>query len=145
MNKYHYSPYVKQRTKNSVLLTNKKILLIGIGVIVLSSLGLIKTTLENHRLDVWVVDSKQKLVQLEQENQNLTDNLNYVSSLNYHEKKAKEKLNMQESGEQVIAIQGIDASQALPVDQEENPTPTPVLPNWSYWYNFFLSADPPRV
>lgn len=76
-----------------------------------------------------------KLERLRQENIELKKGLEYVSSSEFIEKEAREKLGMGREGEQVVIlpenVEEIVLRQAQDEKEEE-------LPNWKKWYRLFF-------
>jgi len=75
-----------------------------------------------------------KLESLRQENIDLKTELEYVSSPEFIEKEARDKLGMAEEGEQVVVLPKNVEEIVLP-RQEEKPEE---LPNWKKWYRLFF-------
>ncbi|MEI6222397.1 MAG: septum formation initiator family protein [bacterium] len=143
MRPYVHSPYThnaRRRPAGSGL-SPRTLLIIGICLISLSTIGLVKTIWENHNLDQWTTELNKEYAIANEENTKLKEDLNYMGSLNYHDKKAKETLNMKEPGETVITIKGIEAGNTKLSDFKPKAPPTPVPPNYVQWYNVFFGKE----
>ncbi len=143
--KYVARPTQTKRSRGMHPFTRKR-LLIGIGIgVALMSMALFNVMRENYRLDTWIADIQQRVTQQQNKNVALQDELEYVSTLNYHVKKAKDYLNLKEPGEQVIDIQTDRNSRDRNESLGEKPTPTVVLrSNQAEWYAVFLDEEPYR-
>jgi cell division protein FtsL len=77
-------------------------------------------------------ESKQELLGLEKENNELKSKLNEVNSPYYLEKEGRDKFLLKKPNEEVLVIQS-------PESLEESKTHSKyTLPNWKKWYNLLL-------
>jgi len=141
--KYSGKQKAHKRSRKMPPLTRKRItIVVGIGVALLS-INLISVMRENYKLDTWIADLKNNVDEQQNKNQQLKDELEYVSTLNYHVKKAKDYLNMKEPGEQVIDVQSDKSTATLEKElTKEEPTPVVKRSNSAEWSEVFWGKEP---
>lgn len=75
------------------------------------------------------------------ENSDFQERIAYFESLDYKKKEAKDKLNLQSPGEQVVVIKPSQAKDILAVPEEQKPKELPVADtrsNLQKWWDYFF-------
>ena len=136
----------KKADKKSVksVLTSKFFLLLCTVLIMLFSVSVVKELLRRIEINKEISTLEQEIGVLESNNQELANLIDYINSSRYQEKEIKARLNLQESGEQVVFVpqNGRTNSVMLPdaetginanIDQSGNA-------NYTKWWNYFFQS-----
>jgi len=111
-----------------------KFFLIFCVVIFLAILfSLAKGTIKNYRVDYEVQDLQKEISNLERQNEEFTQLINYLKSENFIEQEAKLKLGLKKSGENLVVIPQTGAT--IPVKEENT---NEQLSNPAKWWAYFF-------
>lgn len=112
-------------------------------VLVLIGISLGKVVYRKRQIQKEIEGLQAQINQLGQENNDMQNLTSYLSSTDFQEKEAREKLNLQKNNEKMIVLQkdvvpensqpqnDPSASQAPPEDNS---------PNWQKWWHFFFAS-----
>ena len=141
--KYTYQHKPLRQAKSRIPISNKRLFVIAGVLVAFISFNLIRLFGENYKLDVWLANVASNAAKEEEKNKQLRDELEYVSTMNYHLKKAKDYLNLKEPNEQVVDIKS-DKSKETSGEKNPEAEKTPIVPkpNWLEWADVFFSKDP---
>lgn len=122
-------------------------LVIGIVILALVVLGLFgysvsKENAKNRAVEKEILSLQAQADSIKKENMALNERLAYLSSKDYQEVQAKDKLNLQNPGESVVIIapKSLESgSVAQPVKDEVAPV-ADTTPNYRKWTAYFFSA-----
>lgn len=88
---------------------------------------------------------QQQASELEGENQDLQEMINYLKTDDFKEKEAKDKLNLIKEGEQMILVkENVFAGKIDLENKEDDKGPELVVhrENYYYWWHYFFSIKP---
>ncbi len=105
------------------------VIVIGLYLVWISAKGLWDLRKAGRRLD----ESKERLIQVRGENQELKLRLDEVTSSGFIEKEAREKLGLQKPGEVVVILPTGGEIKELGIQEKEV-----VLQNWEKWWRLFF-------
>jgi len=116
--------------------------LVGLTVLVLIGISLGKEAYRKKQIQKEIEKLETQINQLGQENSDMENLIGYLSSAEFREKEAREKLNLQKDDEKMIVLRK-DAVQP----KSENPDETGSTqaaredhsPNWQKWWKFFFA------
>jgi len=88
------------------------------------------------------IEGLQKEAQkISKENSDFQERIDYFGSQEYIEREAKDKLNLQSPGENVVVIKPSQAKEVLVHSEEQTPKESPILdarPNLRKWWDYFF-------
>lgn len=111
-------------------------------MLVLIGISLGKETYRKHQIQKEIDELQSQIEGLNKENSQLGDLLSYLSSSDYQEKEAREKLNLQKADEKMIVLQkeiGAQQSKNENVNSNEQAPVEDNSPNWQKWWKFFFT------
>lgn len=128
-------------TKLSAKIFSGIFFLAGFGVLVWIGISLGKEAYRKRQIQKEIEGLQSQVQQLDQENNDMEGLIGYLSSTDFQEKEAREKLNLQKNDEKMIVLQ----KEVVPMDSRsastENTSQSPAedhSPNWQKWWNFFF-------
>lgn len=104
------------------------------------SLG--KETYRKRQIQKEIEGLQADIQKMNQENSELSNLISYLSTSEFQEKEAREKLNLQKENEQMIVLKkDLEPAQASPEDVREiyPATEENTKPNWKKWLTYFFS------
>lgn len=132
-----------EKTKLSAKIFSGIFFLAGLAVLVLIGISLGKETYRKRQIQKEISGLQSQIDKLGQENSDMENLISYLSSREFQEKEAREKLNLQKDDEKMIVLRK-DAVQ--PGNQPENNTsssqtpPEDNSPNWQKWWKYFFAS-----
>jgi len=151
--RFHYCPdakFLKQKvakrnSQNSNLsarIFSGIFFLAGLTVLVLIGISLGKEAYRKRQIQKEIDGLQIQISQMSQENSDMENLIGYLSSTDFQEKEAREKLNLQKGDEKMIVLRK-DAVQ--PNNQPEKAesavvAPEDTSPNWQKWWRKFFAA-----
>lgn len=147
---YHSSPNeilknVRRRhldkTNSSAKLVSGIFFLAGLAVLVYIGVSLGKEIYRKRQIQKEIDGLQAQIDKMGQENGDMGNLISYLSSTDFQEKEAREKLNLQKSDEKMIVLQKEVAPQASQPENDANNPPAPAedtSPNWQKWWNHFF-------
>ncbi len=135
------------------VLSSKIFLFIVIFVLIFLLIGLVRETYRKHQLSNEINQLKENIDELEGDNQQLSDLMDYFKEDSYLEKEARIKLNLKNPGETVVVlskdiIDGVEVVRKGSAETEElNNTDIDLEDSsniepanyWKWWEYFFTS------
>lgn len=94
----------KEKTFWRRILYSQLVIVVGIGFIVMFSIGISKRMVRQHQLDKEVSGLNREIARLEKSNQEFNRLLTYLNSNDFLEEEARMKLGLKKEGEQVAII-----------------------------------------
>jgi cell division protein FtsB len=132
----------REKTKIGVKFFSGIFFLGGLVVLVLIGISLGKETYRKHQIQKEIEHLQSQIEELNKENSQLGDLMTYLSSQDYQEKEAREKLNLQKADEKMIVLQkelgAQDKKDENAATNEQVPTEDN-SPNWQKWWKFFFT------
>ncbi len=137
------------KTKNfSAGRPKKKSILVKIGlvagtvVLVLIIISIAKEIYQKNQIQKQIDELQQEAEKINKNNSSLQDKIAYLGSQDYQEKEAKDTLDLQSPGENVVVVQPSAAKESL----DNNPEAVPNIPapqaaetsNPVKWWNYFF-------
>lgn len=126
--------------KKSGSLLAKIFLLAGVVVLFFAVAAVFKQTQKKKQIQKEIKKIEEEAERINRENTDLQEKIAYLESRDYQEKEAKDKLNLQASGEQVVVIkpsivkEAVNSNENPPVKTEE----TPKISNPKKWWDYFF-------
>lgn len=117
--------------------------LAGLAVLVLIGISLGKEVYRKRQIQKEIEGLQSQISQMGQQNGDMENLISYLSSTDFQEKEAREKLNLQKSDEKMIVLRK-DA--AVPENQPQNGAAAPqappedTSPNWQKWWKYFFAS-----
>jgi cell division protein FtsL len=131
------------KTKLSTKIFSGLFFLVGLTILVLIGISLGKEAYRKKQIQKEIEDLQAQIDGLNQENGDMEKLIGYLSSSDFTEKEAREKLNLQKEDEKMIVLRK-DAPQPESQSQNSNPASQPApednSPNWQKWWDYFFGT-----
>ncbi|MCX6762289.1 MAG: septum formation initiator family protein [Candidatus Moranbacteria bacterium] len=117
--------------------------LAGLTVLVLIGISLGKEAYRKRQIQKEIDGLQTQISQMGQENSNMENLLGYLSSTDFQEKEAREKLNLQKGDEKMIVLRKdpLQGTNNQPGKIEGvAATPEDSSPNWQKWWQTFFAT-----
>jgi cell division protein FtsL len=118
-------------------LSSRTITIISFVIIIYASIGLVKITWQNYKVNQKIASIEKAIKKLEEENFELKNKITYYKTDAYRQRQAREKLNLQKPEEIVIVIP--TDSQAEEKKEEKREGKEPKKPNYQAWWDYFFA------
>ena len=115
----------------------------GLTVLVLIGISLGKETYRKRQIQKEIENLQSQINQLGQENGEMENLISYLSSTDFQEKEAREKLNLQKNDEKMIVLRKEVVSLESQAENNSNNFPIPAednSPNWKKWWKLFFET-----
>jgi len=109
---------------------------------ILIGISLGKETYKKHQIQKEIEGLQSDIQKLNQENGDLNNLISYLSTTDFREKEAREKLNLQKEDEKMIVLRKELEAQKKEPAANDAPTESPGennRPNWQKWLGYFFS------
>ena len=115
-------------------------ILAGIILVVFVLYAAMKEHQRSRQIETEIDILRQEAEEIRGVNQNLQEKVSYFKTSDFQEKIAKERLNLQKQGEEVVVIKPSISNKADIVQSEENKVEKEEesLPNYAKWLNQFF-------
>lgn len=133
----------RDKTKFSTRIFSGFFFFVGLVVLVLIGISLGKEFYRKRQIQKEIEGLQAQIDQMDQKNSDMENLISYLSSTDFQEKQAREKLDLQKSDEKMIVLR---KDVAQPDSQPENSGNSPQAPpednspNWQKWWRFFFGA-----
>lgn len=117
------------------------VLILGIGLLGVIFFALIKETYRKKQVLDEIRELQNEAARIEKENSEIQEKLAYFDSRDFKEKEAKDKLNLQDPGENLLVIKPSPSKEAAmnyEVSSSEAKKEEPQLSNPRKWLNYFF-------
>ena len=117
--------------------------LAGLAVLVLIGISLGKEVYRKRQIQKEIEGLQSQISQMGQQNGDMENLISYLSSTDFQEKQAREKLNLQKSDEKMIVLRkDVVQPDSQPQNTPINPQAPPEdnSPNWQKWWKYFFAA-----
>jgi cell division protein FtsB len=117
--------------------------LAGLAVLILVGVSLGKEAYRKRQIQKEIDGLQTQISQMDQENSNMENLIGYLSSTDFQEKEAREKLNLQKDDEKMIVLRKDPLQEASnQPEKTENTAATPEdrTPNWQKWWRSFFAT-----
>lgn len=116
------------------------VLVAGSVLLVFVIVAVVKETYKKNQIQAMINDLQAQAEKVNRENSEIRDKVAYLESQDYRKKEAKDKLNLQEPGEEVVVIKPtVNTQEKLATVTESVPLPIEsVVPNPQKWWNHFF-------
>jgi len=115
--------------------------IVGLTILVLIGVSLGKEAYRKRQIQKEIEGLEAQISQLGQENSDMQNLISYLSSTDFQEKEAREKLNLQKSDEKMIVLRkDVVPQNNQPTGSGENSQVQPGdgTPNWQKWWKHFF-------
>jgi len=134
-----------EQGKKSVRFFSGLFFLAGLAVLVMIGISLGKETYRKRQIQKEIENLQNEIQKVSQENSDLNNLISYLSSQEFQEKEAREKLNLQKSDEKMIILHKDAASPQNIEKKNENSTDFATsednTPNWRKWLKLFFAKE----
>lgn len=115
-------------------------LLFGIAALVFVLFRVYEETQKKRQIQNMINQLQSEADRIDRENKRMKENLEFLSSADYLEIEAKDKLNQKNPDEEVIVLKTNIAEEAAPAEDSEPPKneTVAVLANHVKWWNYFF-------
>jgi len=144
--KFLIQKVTKRNSQNSKLSTrifSGVFFLVGLTVLVLIGISLGKEAYRKRQIQKEIEGLQVQINEMGQENSDMENLIGYLSSTDFQEKEAREKLNLQKDDEKMIVLRR-DPVQEInnQTDNAENSADAveDTTPNWQKWLNIFFGT-----
>jgi len=132
-----------QRKKNffsRVLFSPITFSLIGLIILVLISIPLVKKINQKYRIDQEIKDLEREIVELENNNTNLKEVVDYLESDQFVEEQARLQFGLKKEGEEAVVIKIEEAEQQQTNERTGNLTGGKIIfnNNLGKWFSYFF-------
>jgi cell division protein FtsB len=131
-----------EKTNASAKIFSGMFFLAGLAVLVLIGISLGKEVYRKRQIQKEIEGLQSQINQLGQQNGDMQNLISYLSSTDFQEKEAREKLNLQKSDEKMIVLRkDVVEPNSQPQDAPANPQATSEdnSPNWQKWLKYFFA------
>jgi cell division protein FtsB len=132
----------REKTNTSAKFFSGIFFLSGLVVLVLIGVSLGKEVYRKRQIQKEIEGLQAQINQMGQQNGDMENLISYLSSTDFQEKEAREKLNLQKSDEKMIVLR---KDVAAPESQPQNIAINPLAPsednspNWQKWWKYFFA------
>ena len=116
------------------------IIILAVFVIAVFTYSIRKENAKKKQVEAEIESLKQQAEQIEKENMALKDRIAYLGSEDYQKMQAKDKLNLQSPGENVVVIApGPEKkTEIMPIKDEKEADSEEIVPNYKKWLKYFF-------
>ncbi len=129
--------------KTGITFFSSLFFLAGLGVLVLIGISLGRETYRKRQIQKEIEGLQSEIQKMNQENGDLSNLISYLSTQEFQEKEAREKLNLQKEDEKLIILKK-EAESAKARQETQAPGDAAFsdqsTPNWKKWLAHFFSA-----
>lgn len=130
------------QNKKSIRFFSGLFFVAGLAVLVMIGVSLGKETYRKRQIQTEIESLQAEIDKVGQENSDLANLISYLSSQEFQEKEAREKLNLQKEDEKMVVLRKDAASQNTQKtngEEESVKNPEDNTPNWKKWLDLFFS------
>lgn len=118
-----WQTFIKSRLATAVLGT----------ILLIAMVFAARVLIQKHQVDSQIAKLQDQMNKIKQNNDQLTDLIQYFGTPGYQEQQAREKLNLKKNGEYVVGLpQNADSTDSAQTNAENNPS------NLKQWFNYFF-------
>jgi len=131
----------KEKAKKSVGIFTGLFFIAGLVILVLIGISLGKETYRKRQIQKEIENLQSEIQKMNQENSELENFISYLSTKEFQEKEAREKLNLQKEDERMIVLRKELERQKEAKNAKQDPNTNYVedkSPNWQKWLKFFF-------
>lgn len=131
----------KEKTKKSVGIFTGLFFIAGLIILVLIGISLGKETYRKRQIQKEIENLQSEIQKINQENSELENFISYLSTKEFQEKEAREKLNLQKEDERMIVLRKELEQQKEAKNAKQDPNTNYTedkSPNWQKWLKFFF-------
>jgi len=133
---------IRDKTKLSAKIFSGIFFLAGLIVLVLIGVSLGKEVYRKRQIQKEIEGLQSQINQMEEDSSSMENLIGYLSSTDFQQKEAREKLNLQKDDEKMIVLRkDVVPNENQPgVNKNDNPQAPPEdkSPNWKKWWKFFF-------
>ena len=133
----------REKTNASAKIFSGMFFLAGLVVLVLIGISLGKEVYRKRQIQKEIDGLQAQISQMGQQNGDMENLISYLSSTDFQEKQAREKLNLQKSDEKMIVLRkDVVQPDSQPQNTAVNPQAPPEdnSPNWQKWWKYFFAT-----
>ncbi|MFA6271994.1 MAG: septum formation initiator family protein [Patescibacteria group bacterium] len=132
---------VTKKNKLNRFLPSRLFLIIGVTVLVFFSVSLGKEVIRRYEVNKDIQALEREVAEMEKQNAELTDLIQYLNTNSFKEKEARTKLGMAKAGEKVVVIPDVKVEDENTTESEAVGAPDNVeeLSNPERWFAYFFN------
>jgi cell division protein FtsL len=117
----------------------------GFLAIVFVAFSTYKELDKKKQVQIEIEKLQQEAARVNRENDSIQEKIAYLQSREYQEREAKDKLNLQSPGENVVVVKPSIVKESKVIDEPKevvlSETPKQIVPisNFKKWYNYFFN------
>jgi cell division protein FtsB len=133
----------KLTEKSSTKFFSGLFLIAGIGILITMGISLGKESYRKKQIQKEIESLQSEIQATKQQNDDLSNLISYLSTSQYDEKEAREKLNLQKEDEKMIILQKtVEPQETAPtqsLNQSTNSVTYSNTPGWEKWLKYFFA------
>lgn len=133
------SSRVRKRNKIKRFLPSRLFLIIGVAILVLFSVSLGKEVIRRYEVNKEIQTLEKEVAELEKQNTELADLIQYLNTNSFREKEARTKLGMAKAGEKVVVIPNVEVAEETAAELVGAPDNVEELSNPERWFAYFFN------
>lgn len=130
---------VNKKNKLNKFLPSRLFLIIGVAVLVFFSVSLAKEIIRRYEVNKDIQELEQEVSELENQNEELADLIQYLNTDSFKEKEARTKLGMAKAGEKVVVIPDEALVEEVTTETVDAPDNVDELSNPERWFAYFFN------
>lgn len=132
----------REKTNLSAKIFSGIFFLAGLSILIYIGISLGKEAYRKRQIQKEIDGLQAQIGQLKQENSDMENLTSYLSSTDFQEKEAREKLNLQKGDEKMIVLRKDAVQPNNQPDKIESVATTPedTSPNWQKWWRIFFAT-----
>jgi cell division protein FtsB len=133
----------REKTNASTRIFSGIFFLAGLAILVLIGVSLGKEVYRKRQIQKEIDGLQTQISQLGQNNGDMENLISYLSSTDFQEKEAREKLNLQKNDEKMIVLRkDVVQPEIQPSSQDatRQAPPEDNSPNWQKWWQYFFAT-----
>lgn len=137
---FNFYAMARDPEKNKKSILAKLVLIAGFFVLAAVTFFLAKEFYKKRQIQDEISKLEQEAARINRENLEIQEKIAYLQSRDYQEREAKDKLNLQNPGENVVVIKpGVAKEQNMEIESENSPQPLPPsVSNPQKWWKYFF-------
>lgn len=133
----------QEKKSASVKIFSGMFFLAGLAILILIGISLGKEVYRKKQIQKEIDGLQEQISQLGQSNGDMENLISYLSSTDFQEKEAREKLNLQKNDEKMIVLRKDVVQPNIQTpnqDANRQAPPEDNSPNWQKWWQYFFAA-----
>lgn len=129
-------------SKKNIIFFSGLFFIAGLSVLVMIGISLGKETYRKKQTQKEIENLQAEIQKMNRENSELSNLISYLSTQEFQEKEAREKLNLQKENEKMVVLRKENEakkSESSESNEKNISAPEKTGPNWKNWLEYFFS------